>query len=87
MLIDCIWTALLLFGLLQFLSDAVRLSHQPLAFLFALLCCYLHLVTTTNGVLIIDDVLLALADAVLIACPDVALQPYYIGVVGGKRSP
>ncbi len=55
MLTDCIWTVLLLFGLFQFLSDADRLAHHPLAFLFPLLCCYFHLVAATDGVLVIDD--------------------------------
>jgi hypothetical protein len=73
MLIDGIWMVSF-HELFQFLSDTVRLSHQPLAFLFALLRCYLHLVTATDGVLIVDDELLVLADAILIACPDVALQ-------------
>ena len=65
---------------LQFLSDAVRLSHQPLAFLFALLRCYFHLVAATNGILIVNDELLALVDAVLVASPYVTFQPYNICV-------
>ena len=60
MMIDGIWMVSF-HELFQFLSDTVRLSHQPLAFLFALLRCYLHLVTATDGVLIVDDELLALA--------------------------
>ena len=82
MLIDYIWAVLLL-GLFQFLPDAVRLAHQPLAFLLPLLCCYFHLVATTDRVLVVDDELLTMADALLVACPNVALQPYHIDVVGG----
>ena len=78
-----IWTVSL-FGLFQFLSDAVRLAHQPLPFLFTLLCCHFHLVAATDGVLVVDDELLAMADAVLIASPYITFQPYYIGVVGGQ---
>ena len=83
MLIDGIWMVSF-HELFQFLSDTVRLSHQPLAFLFALLRCYLHLVTATDRVLIVDDELLAMADAVLVACPYVALQPYNI-CVGSRQ--
>ena len=84
--IDCIWTVLLI-RLFQFLSDAVRLAHQPLAFLLTLLCCHFHLVAATDGVLVIDDELLAMADAVLVASPDVTLQPYHVSIVRGQRSP
>ena len=69
MLIDGIWMVSF-HELFQFLSDTVRLSHQPLAFLFALLRCYLHLVTATDGFLIVDDELL-----VLLYSSQICIQP------------
>ena len=57
--------------------------HPPLPFLFTLLCCHFHLMAATDRVLVVDDELLAVADAVLVSNPYVALQPYHIGVVGG----
>ena len=40
-----------------------------------------HLIATADRVLIVDDELLALADTVLVACPNIALLPYHIGIV------
>jgi hypothetical protein len=75
MLIDGIWMVSF-HELFQFLSDTVRLSHQPLAFLFALLRCYLHLVTATDGVLIVDDELLALRRGALPEILNLVVPPF-----------
>lgn len=56
-------------------SDAV--AHSSFVF---------HLLAMTDGVLVIDDELLALADTFVVALPDIALQPDDIDVIRWQGS-
>jgi len=40
-----------------------------------------HLISTTDGVLMIDNELLALADTVVVSLPYITFQPYNINVL------
>ena len=75
------------FRLFHLLSNILRLLYHQASYAVTHGGFLFHLIAATNGVLIVDDELPAVADALLVFCPDIAFQPYHIGVVGGQRSP